>query len=175
MSFETARVVFDDPFHLSVPDRHEHGEERKTVGLVGAVVVLVVAHTYVKKMAKKSSASFQRARPRKASANVTKVSARQGAELAALAKQAEATIDTGDVPEIGDWQGVQIGRFYRPRKQIVTIRLDADIVAWFKARSWKYQTALNQALREHVKKSARRPAVRSLAVKRQRRSARGSR
>lgn len=34
VSFETARLVFDDPFHVSVPDRHEHGEERwTTIGL----------------------------------------------------------------------------------------------------------------------------------------------
>jgi uncharacterized DUF497 family protein len=47
VSFETARLVFDDPLHVSVPDRHEHGEERwKTIGLVGSVVILVVAHTY---------------------------------------------------------------------------------------------------------------------------------
>jgi uncharacterized DUF497 family protein len=47
VSFETARLVFDDPFHISVPDRHEHGEERwTTVGMVGSVVILVVVHTY---------------------------------------------------------------------------------------------------------------------------------
>lgn len=47
VSFETARLVFDDPYHISVPDQHEHGEERwTTVGLVGAIVVLVVVHTY---------------------------------------------------------------------------------------------------------------------------------
>lgn len=47
VSFETAQLVFDDPLHVSVPDRHEHGEERwKTIGMVGAVVVLLVVHTY---------------------------------------------------------------------------------------------------------------------------------
>lgn len=39
--------MFGDPLHVSVPDRHEHGEERwKTIGLAGSVVILVVAHTY---------------------------------------------------------------------------------------------------------------------------------
>jgi uncharacterized protein len=47
VSFETARLVFDDPFHVSVPDRHEHGEERwTTIGMVGSVVILLVVHTY---------------------------------------------------------------------------------------------------------------------------------
>lgn len=50
VSFETARLVFDDPFHISVPDRHEHGEERwTTVGMVGSLVILVVIHTYGEK------------------------------------------------------------------------------------------------------------------------------
>jgi uncharacterized protein len=48
ISFETAKHVFDDPLHVSIPDRQEHGEERwATFGLVGLVVLLVVIHTYV--------------------------------------------------------------------------------------------------------------------------------
>lgn len=47
VSFETASEVFDDPLALSVQDRHEEGEERwQTLGMVGGVVVLLVAHTY---------------------------------------------------------------------------------------------------------------------------------
>ena len=47
VSFELARLVFEDPFHLSIQDRHIDGEERwQTLGLVHGVVVLLVAHTY---------------------------------------------------------------------------------------------------------------------------------
>lgn len=47
VSFRTAARVFEDPRHLSVQDRHQTGEERwQTLGLVGGVVVLLVAHTY---------------------------------------------------------------------------------------------------------------------------------
>ena len=47
VSFETARLVFDDPLHISMEDRSENGEERwRTLGLAGSVVLLVVAHTY---------------------------------------------------------------------------------------------------------------------------------
>lgn len=47
VSFETASLVFDDPGHLSIQDRHEGTEERwQTLGLVGGVVILLVAHTY---------------------------------------------------------------------------------------------------------------------------------
>lgn len=95
--------------------------------------------------------------------------ARQKAELAALAKLPDEAVDTGDIPEIADWRGAEIGKFYRPRKQIVTIRLDADILAWFKARGAKYQTAVNRALRDHVLQESRA----SLVKRSSRKAARG--
>lgn len=46
ISFETAVLVFDDPFHVSVQDREVDGEARwQTIGMVGGVHVLLVAHT----------------------------------------------------------------------------------------------------------------------------------
>ena len=46
VSFETAVRVFDDPNHLSVQDRFEGDEERwQTIGLIGGIAVLIVAHT----------------------------------------------------------------------------------------------------------------------------------
>jgi uncharacterized protein len=46
VSFETAQRVFNDPFHLSVQDRCENGEERwQTIGMVNGVIILLVAHT----------------------------------------------------------------------------------------------------------------------------------
>jgi uncharacterized DUF497 family protein len=45
-SFETARLVFDDPFALSLPERILEGDERwQTLGMISGVMV-VVAHTY---------------------------------------------------------------------------------------------------------------------------------
>jgi uncharacterized protein (DUF4415 family) len=76
--------------------------------------------------------------------------ARQQKEIAALAAMPEAAIDTSDAPQVGDWRGAKRGQFYRPTKQAVTIRLDADLIAWFKARETKYQTAVNRILREYM-------------------------
>ena len=36
---------------------------------------------------------------------------------------------------------------YRPLKKPVTLRLDADVLAWFKKDGKRYQTRINQALR----------------------------
>lgn len=50
VSFETARLVFEDPFAISIQDRIVEGEQRwQTLGLVGGAVVLLVAHTYEEK------------------------------------------------------------------------------------------------------------------------------
>jgi hypothetical protein len=47
LSFEVASLVFEDPFQISIMDRIENGEERwQTLGMVGNVVLLLVAHTF---------------------------------------------------------------------------------------------------------------------------------
>ena len=46
VSFDTAVLVFDDPFHLTRQDREVDGELRwQTIGLVNGVYLLLVAHT----------------------------------------------------------------------------------------------------------------------------------
>jgi uncharacterized protein (DUF4415 family) len=55
--------------------------------------------------------------------------------------------------------GARRGLFYRPVKQQLTLRLDADVVAWFKQHARPnegYQTRINRALREYVQGRARR-------------------
>ena len=72
------------------------------------------------------------------------------AELAAIDAMKEEDIDFSDAPEVTDFSGFKRGLFYRPEKQAVTIRLDADVVAWFKSAEPKYQTAVNRVLREYM-------------------------
>lgn len=74
-------------------------------------------------------------------------------DLKALSKVRDEDIDTSDIPEIKDWSGAQRGKFYRPVKQQLTLRLDADVIAWFKDHANEgrgYQTKINEALREYV-------------------------
>jgi uncharacterized protein (DUF4415 family) len=46
--------------------------------------------------------------------------------------------------------------FYRPRKSPVTLRLDADVLAWFKKDGRRYQTRINQALRKVMQREMRK-------------------
>ena len=69
-----------------------------------------------------------------------------------MAALPERAIDVAAIPERRDWSGAERGRFYRPVKRVVTMRLDADVVAWFKARALKYQTAVNRVLRDYMQR-----------------------
>jgi len=60
----------------------------------------------------------------------------------------DADIDTSDISEVRDWSKAVVGKFYRPLKEPVTLRLDADVIAWLKAEGPGYQTRVNALLRE---------------------------
>ena len=86
----------------------------------------------------------------------------QRAELEALAELPEDQIYTDDIPEVMDWTHARRADLYRPVKQQITLRLDANILAWFKERApggRGYQTGINRALREHMDRVSRRETV----------------
>ena len=77
----------------------------------------------------------------------------QEAELKTLAALPEEQINTRDIPEQKDWSGARRGLFFRPIKKQLTLRLDADVIDWFKTHASNgegYQTSINSALREYV-------------------------
>ena len=90
--------------------------------------------------------------------DITELPSDVQAQIRALEALPDDQIDTADAPEILDWSDARRGVFYRPVKQQITLRLDADIIAWFKGRARGgrgYQTDINGALREHVQRTAR--------------------
>ncbi len=80
------------------------------------------------------------------------LTAKQKRELAVLAALPDDQIDTSDIPELppGAWKDAVRGRFYRPVKQPISMRLDADVVAWLKKRGKGYQTRVNSILRQSM-------------------------
>ncbi len=85
-----------------------------------------------------------------------KVSRKQAKELAALARMPDEKIDLTDAPEVREWRGAVVGKFYRPIKRPVTIRVDADVLAWLKRQGRGYQTRINKLLREAMEGKRRR-------------------
>ncbi len=77
---------------------------------------------------------------------------RQRANLKALARRPDSEIDTSDIPELTDEQfkNAVRGRFYRPIKQQITARVDADVLAWLKSQGKGYQARMNAILRREM-------------------------
>jgi uncharacterized protein (DUF4415 family) len=66
----------------------------------------------------------------------------------ALVHKKNRDIDLSDIPEVTDWSKAVVGKFYRPIKKSLTIRIDADVLAWLKGQGKGYQTKINGILRE---------------------------
>lgn len=98
---------------------------------------------------KKPSGSSRRGRRLRAKGRRMKASARAlDRELTSLLRLPDNKIDTSEMLEVVDWSKAVVGKFYRPIKEPVTIRLDADIVAWLKKEGPGYQTRINALLRK---------------------------
>jgi uncharacterized protein (DUF4415 family) len=72
-------------------------------------------------------------------------------ELAELAKRPDSEIDFSDIPELTEkfWQNAVPNPFYKPVKKQVTLRIDADILAWLRQQGKEgYQSRLNAVLRQ---------------------------
>jgi uncharacterized protein (DUF4415 family) len=81
-------------------------------------------------------------------------------KLARVAARPDSEIDLAEIPLLTEsfWKNAVRNPFYRPVKQQLTVRLDADVVAWLRNQGKGYQTRLNRVLREamlaDIKKSA---------------------
>ncbi len=79
-------------------------------------------------------------------------------EIRALQALPDEAIDYSDIPATTSeqWQKAQVGQFYRPIKQQLTLRIDSDVVTWFKAQGKGYQTRINELLRRAMQEDAKR-------------------
>jgi uncharacterized protein (DUF4415 family) len=84
--------------------------------------------------------------------------AEQKKQLEALDKLKDEDIDLSDIPELTEkfWKNAVRGNpFYRPVKKAVSLRLDADVIAWLKKDGVGYQTRANKILREQMLREGR--------------------
>ena len=90
------------------------------------------------------------------------LTAGQRARLDSLRDIPDEEIDFSDIPEASDeWLAKAVrGRTYRLLKQQTTLRLDADVLHWFKSHAKNgrgYQTDINRALREYIAAKEKKP------------------
>ena len=88
------------------------------------------------------------------------LTAAQRRQLRTLAALPDDKIDYSDIPPLTEkfWENAVRNPFYRPVKQQLNVRLDADVIAWLRQQGKGYQTRLNTLLRsamlKEIKKSA---------------------
>jgi len=87
---------------------------------------------------------------------MTRIDTKQAKELRNLEKMKQNDIDLSDLAEVRDWNGAVAGKFYRPIKKPLTLRIDADVLAWLKSQGKGYQTRINRILRSAMLDHARR-------------------
>ena len=58
--------------------------------------------------------------------------------------------DIADIPEAPAENWSSARRFFKPRKESISLRLDADVLDWLRRRSERYQTEINKILREKM-------------------------
>ena len=66
----------------------------------------------------------------------------------------DSEIDTSDIPELGD-DFFQEAELTVPVKKPITIRLDTDVLDWFKSQGQGYQTRINTLLRRYMEANSR--------------------
>jgi len=72
------------------------------------------------------------------------------AQVAQLHASAQIAPDTADILEAGsdNWRSAR--RFHKPRKEAISVRLDADVLDWLRGKHERYQTEINRILREKM-------------------------
>ena len=121
---------------------------KRSVGAIGPGSILLVVHTFYeehdKEVVRVISARAAESHERRAHEE-----AHKGAEARHPSdrRKRDEQIDFSDAPAVVDWSGAEIGKFYRPTKKPVTMRLDSDVIAWLKADGRGYQTKANGLLR----------------------------
>ena len=158
VAFADAAQVFNDPFAVAGHGRIESGERRwQIVGLIVVVVAYTLEESGEHEIIRLISAGKQRegkestmSKIVRKTLNERKPSARRKRELAELASRADHEINLSDIPELTNkfWQSALPNPFYRPVKKQVTLRLDADVLAWLRKQGKGYQTRANFLLRQ---------------------------
>ena len=88
-----------------------------------------------------------------------KLTKTQKEDIKKLRAKRDEEIDFSDAPLVLDWSKAEIGKFYRPQKKPVTMRLDSDVIAWLKSEGSGYQTKANWLLRSAMVHSRRQSSA----------------
>ena len=155
VTFQTAKLIFEDPNLITRQDRDVEGEQRwQTIGY--AVGILTVAHTVQESGPDEiiRIISARHATLEKGNFMRKKKSTETGKRKAVAIQ--DKSVDTTDIPDLANTTGWTRGLMYRPVLQPISIRLAApDIAAAQKLARKKgipYQTYIKTLLHDALKR-----------------------
>ncbi len=166
ISFEMAEEIFDDPNHVVLENyffEDEREQRLQIIGMTGQLVFFWWSLWNVSKAKKKSFTSFRQGRQANMKKRSTKPQHRRlkiTNEVRQEYARRDKTLDNADPdapvlpPEM--WENAIIGKYYRPKKTPVTVRLDQDVLAWLKAKGAGHLTRINEILRKEMITDLRR-------------------
>lgn len=82
--------------------------------------------------------------------NLPPLTARLRAELEAVAAMPDEQIDYSDAPHLPDAVWMKAAAELPHTKRQITLRIDAEVVEFFKATGPRYQSRMNAVLRSYV-------------------------
>jgi uncharacterized protein (DUF4415 family) len=85
-------------------------------------------------------------------ASIKTNSIKTSARTRRLYEQRDKSLDQGDPPQLPPevWAKGTIGKFYRPLKTAVSVRIDNDVIAWLKSKGDGHLTRINAILRSQM-------------------------
>ncbi len=88
------------------------------------------------------------------------------ADLARLRRQSDRTIAASSPAELADlpadfWDDAEL---VQPKKEAISLRVDEDVLDWFRSQGPRYQSRMNAVLRRYMQHAARKPKHRAGAA-----------
>lgn len=77
----------------------------------------------------------------------------------------DTDIDYSDIPELPDDFAASAEWFMPTTKALLSLRLDADVVEWFKAQGSGYQSRMNAVLKAYMLQTGKQREVRDVRAK----------
>lgn len=64
----------------------------------------------------------------------------------------DRSLETEDAPSLPPemWEGAILGKYYRPKKTPITLRVDNDVLAWLKSKGEGHLSRINELLRQQM-------------------------
>ncbi len=148
----TRHGSFDDPNALMAFDRDVEGEQRwHTTGLVDGVLMLLIVSTEREIKREAVIRSIFSERQPLGKGKSMRASSVERSKVTKRPIALNEDINTTDIPELppGAWKNAVRGKYYRPVKKAVSVRVDIDILAWLKSQGEVgYLTRINSVLRK---------------------------